>query len=152
MMESLIAPFQRLSEKMDSLQRELNEVYGVFVFIKNIVAAIFGFLGQETSILLFCTFLFILVLNLFPFLFFGKNARYYAGTAFGTWLGIKLGYGFLATGKFLLVMFSPILLELGIGFIVKKAGSLLLRAVKKLWSFLWSRLRSKFGKKKDESS
>ena len=155
-METITAPFQRLSEKLDALQNNLNEIYSIFQTVKNIVFAIFAFLGQETAVLLFCTVLFVIVLNLIPFLFFGKKARYYAGTGFGVWLAFKFDYSLYSTAKFLLVMFSPVLLEIGLVFLLKKTGVVAWRLLKKLWGLMkklwgasWNAVRSKLRRKKD---
>ncbi len=150
MMETLTAPFQRLSEKMDSLQRDLNEIRNVFVSVKNIIVAIFSFLGQETSVLLFCALLFVFLLNLIPFLFLGKKLRYYAGLAFGVWLSFKFGYAFLSTAKFILIMLLPLLVELTLAWILKKTGGAVKAGLKKLWKGMISLVRKMFGRKKKD--
>ena len=75
MFDSVKNAYQSFSNSMDSFQRDMADIRDTFVGIKNVVGAIFNFMGQETAILLFCTFLFLFVVNLIPFLFIGKKAR-----------------------------------------------------------------------------
>ena len=73
MFDSFKNAYQSFSNSVDGFQRDMADIRDTFVGIKNVIGAIFNFMGQETAILLFCTFLFLFVVNLIPFLFVGKK-------------------------------------------------------------------------------
>ena len=109
MFDSFKNAYQSFSNSVDGFQRDMADIRDTFVGIKNVIGAIFNFMGQETAILLFCTFLFLFVVNLIPFLFVGKKARYYIGIGFGLYLGHFFHYTLFSSFKEVLLMFSAII-------------------------------------------
>lgn len=103
--------YQGLTDSVDKFNQDMMEIRDLFVSIKNMVLSVFSFIGQETAILLFCTFLFLFIANMIPFLFFDKKARYFIGLCFGVFLSFFFGYTAWALAKYLMIMLFPILLE-----------------------------------------
>lgn len=129
MFDSVKNAYQSFSNSMDSFQRDMADIRDTFVGIKNVVGAIFNFMGQETAILLFCTFLFLFVVNLIPFLFIGKKARYYIGIAFGLYLGHFFNYTLFSSFKFILIMLLPVFMEWGLALVFAKLWKLILKGL-----------------------
>ncbi|MBO4520684.1 MAG: hypothetical protein J5787_05705 [Alphaproteobacteria bacterium] len=155
--EAVQAKYDGFTDSVDKLNKDMLEIRDMFVTTKDIIVSIFSFLGQETTILLFCTFLFLFVANLIPFLFLSKKARYFIGIGFGTYLSISFGYTFWSLTKYIFIMLSPLLLEYLLALFFRKAGKYLWALLKKtaigLWKLLkvlWRRLLKK--NKKDEES
>ena len=155
--EAVQAKYDGFANSVDKLNKDMLEIRDMFVSIKNIVAAIFSFLGQETAILLFCTFLFLFIVNLIPFLFLSKKTRYFIGIGFGTYLSISFKYTLWSLTKYIFVMFSPLLLEYLLVLFFRKTGKYLLAFLKralieigKILKKIWQRLLK--NKKKDEES
>lgn len=109
--DSIQEGYQNFTASMDGLQKDLVQLRDIFVSVRDSVINVFSFLGQQTSILLLCTFLFLFVLNLIPFLFFDKKIRYFIGIGFGAFLAVYFNYTFWATTKYLLIMLSPMIIE-----------------------------------------
>lgn len=103
--------YQGLSDSVDKFNQDMLEIRDLFVSIKNMVSSVFSFIGQETAILLFCSFLFLFVINMIPFLFFDKKTRYFIGLCFGVFLSFFFGYTAWSLAKYLMIMLFPILLE-----------------------------------------
>ena len=129
MFDSVRNAYQNFSNSVDSFQRDMADIRDTFVGIKNVVGAIFDFMGQETAILLFCTFLFLFVVNLIPFLFVGKKTRYYLGIGFGLYLGYFFHYTLFSAFKFVLIMLLPVFLEWGLAWVLAKLGKLLIKGL-----------------------
>ena len=153
--EAVQTKYDGFTNSVDKLNKDILEIRDMFVSIKNIVSAIFSFLGQETTILLFCTFLFLFIANLIPFLFLSKKTRYFIGIGFGTYLSISFKYTIWSLTKYIFVMFSPLLLEYLLVMFFRKTGKYLWVFVKKtaigigkILKMLWQKLMKK--KKKDE--
>ena len=129
MFDSVKNAYQNFSNSVDSFQRDMADIRDTFVGIKNVVGAIFDFMGQETAILLFCTFLFLFVVNLIPFLFVGKKTRYYIGIGFGLYLGYFFHYTLFAVFKFVLIMLLPVFMEWGLAWVFSKLWKLILKGL-----------------------
>ena len=155
--EAVQAKYDGFADSVDKLNKDVLEIRDMFVSAKNIVVSIFSFLGQETTVLLFCTFLFLFVINLIPFLFLSKKTRYFIGVGFGTYLSISFGYTIWSLIKYIFIMFSPILLEYLLVMFFRKTGKYLWSLMKKtaigigkIIKKLWQKLLKK--KKKDEEN
>ena len=120
--EILQKKYDGFTDSVDKFNQDLLEIRDLFVSIKNIVLAIFHFVGQETTILLFCTFFFLFVLNLIPFLFFNKKIRYYIGIISGVFLSFFFDYTAWSLVKYVLIMLSPIIAEYLVVKLFKAAG------------------------------
>ena len=129
MFDSLKNAYQSFSNSVDSFQQDMADIRDTFVGIKNIVGAIFNFMGQETAVLLFCTFLFLFVVNLVPFLFIGKKTRYYIGIGFGLYLGYFFHYALFSSFKFVLIMLLPVFAEYGLAWVFSKVWKLILKGL-----------------------
>lgn len=153
-MSAVQEKYDGFTDSVSQLNQDLLEIRDVFVGIKNIVVSIFSFVGQETAILLFCTFLFLFVLNLIPFLFLRERLRYILGICFGVFLSIRFGYTAWALIKYVLIMLSPVLLEYMLVLFFKTTGKSLWSFMKKmlvgLWKILKASVRRLWGKMKKE--
>ena len=129
MFDSFKNAYQSFSNSVDGFQRDMADIRDTFVGIKNVIGAIFNFMGQETAILLFCTFLFLFVVNLIPFLFVGKKARYYIGIGFGLYLGHFFHYTLFSSFKFILIMLLPVFMEWGLAWVFSKLWKLILKGL-----------------------
>lgn len=129
MFDSIKNAYQSFSNSVDSFQQDMADIRDTFVGIKNIIGAIFNFMGQETAVLLFCTFLFLFVVNLIPFLFIGKKARYGIGVAFGLYLGHFFHYALFSSFKFVLIMLLPVFAERGLAWVFSKVWKLMLKGL-----------------------
>ena len=141
-MAAVQAKYDGFTEAMSKLNQDLMEIRDLFVSVKNIVFSVFSFLGQETTILLFCTFLFLFVVNLIPFLFIGERLRYICGICFGVFLSIRFEYTAWALIKYILIMLSPVLLEYLLVLFFKTTGKSLWLVMKKMLSGLWKSLKT----------
>ena len=139
--EAIQAKYDGFTDSVDKLNRDILEIRDMFVSVKNIVVAVFSFLGQETAILLFCTFLFLFIANLIPFLFLSKKTRYFIGIFFGTYLSISFGYTIWSLIKYILVMLSPMLVEYLLVLFFRKTGKYLWAAMKKIAVTIWETLK-----------
>lgn len=142
--EEITAFFNGVQQKADaaaagiqSAQDAMGELLDAFVSLKTFAVSIASFLGRETSILLLCTALFLFVLNLIPFLFFGKKFRYYAGMAFGVFLGWRFAYSFAGVFKYVLIMLLPPAVERLFVFCFGKSASAVKRLVKSSLLLCW---------------
>jgi hypothetical protein len=146
----LIDSFQEkskaIADSVDSLNKDLNEIRDLFVGIRDIISGVFGFMGRETTILLICTLLFLFVINLIPFFFFDKRIRYYAGIAFGLFLGVFFGYSALAVLKFSAIMLLPVGLEYLLVFLFKSFGRFFSGFFKRTGHLLWETIKLPFQK------
>ena len=133
-------------DSVDRFNRDMLEIRNLFVSVKNIIFAVCSFIGQQTAVLLFCTFLFLFVVNLIPFLFLDKKVRYYIGICFGVWLGMSFGYTLWATVKYALIMLSPVMVECLIVRLFKLSGGALKSMLEKLWILLKKSLSALFRK------
>lgn len=109
--DTLQEKYHGFTDSVDKFNQDMMEIRDLFVSVKNVVSAVFSFIGQETAILLFCTFLFLFVINLIPFLFFDKKLRYCIGVCFGVFLSFFFGYTAWSLAKYVLIMFSPVIIE-----------------------------------------
>ena len=132
MFDSVKNAYQSFSNSVDGFQRDMADIRDTFVGIKNVIGAIFNFMGQETAILLFCTFLFLFVVNLTPFSFVGKKTRYYIGIGFGLYLGYFFHYALFSSFKFVLIMLLPVFMEWGLAWVFAKLGKLFFKGSKLL--------------------
>lgn len=132
--------YDNLTDSASRLNQNFQEMWEVFVKVKNIVFAFFQFLGQETTLLLFSTLLFLLIVDLIPFLFLGKRARYYLGVCFGVCLSVAYCYTPVSLIKYLLVMFFPLILEFVLALFFKTVGKCLWYLSVLLFSFIWESL------------
>ncbi len=143
-------------DSVDRFNRDLLEIRNLFVGIKNIVFAVCSFIGQQTAVLLFCTFAFLFVVNLIPFLFLDKKVRYGLGVCFGVWLGASFGYTLWATTKYALIMLSPVIVEYLIARLFRLFGGALKSGLEKLWELLknavYALVRKIFGKKRESET
>lgn len=135
-LDTLQEKYYGFTDSVDRFNQDMLEIRDLFVSVKNIVAAVFSFIGQETAILLFCTFLFLFVFNLIPFLFFDKRLRYYIGVCFGVFLSFFFGYTAWSLVKYVLIMFSPVIVEYLLVKLFETAGKSLMVIVKKLLALL----------------
>lgn len=149
--------YDGFAESMAKLNQDLVEIRDLFVSVKDIVSSVFSFIGQETAILLFCTFLFLFILNLIPFLFLGERLRYIIGICFGAFLSIRFEYTAWSLIKYVLIMLSPVLLEYILVWLFKTTGKSLWTGVKKMLGGLWksvkglaSHLKKKAKKEKED--
>ena len=78
-MDTLQEKYHGFTDSVDKFNQDMLEIRDLFVSVKNVIAAVFSFIGQETAILLFCTFLFLFLVYLIPFLFFDKNGCIFEG-------------------------------------------------------------------------
>lgn len=150
MFDSVRATYQNFSASVGNVQQDLLEIRDFFVSIKNIVVGIFGFMGQQTAVLVFCTLLFLFVLNLIPFLFFDKKIRYYTGIGFGLFLAFFFQYTALAAAKFVFIMLLPVCFEYMIAFLFRKAGRFVGARIKKLSALFHKKIRPEIPAEKQE--
>ena len=136
--------YDGFTDSMNKLNEDILEIRDMFVTVKNIVFSIFSFLGQETTVLLFCTFLFLFIINLIPFLFVGKKMRYGIGMCFGVYLSFSFGYTAWSLIKYVLVMLSPILTEYLVVLFLKTIGKSMWKVVKKGGSGIWNAVSGLF--------
>ncbi|MBR1945046.1 MAG: hypothetical protein IJ846_01970 [Alphaproteobacteria bacterium] len=136
--------YDGFADSVNKLNQDILEIRDMFVAIKNIVFSIFSFLGQETTVLLFCTFLFLFVINLIPFLFLGKRTRYGIGIGFGVYLSFSFKYAIWSLIKYILVMLFPILVEYLLILFLKTTGKSLWSVMKKGGSGIWNALSGLF--------
>ena len=129
---------ESLTASVQSARQNLSELLDVFATLKNVFVAAVSFMGRETVVLLLCTALFLFVLNLVPFLFFGKKFRYGAGIVFGVLAGMRLSYSVISVFKFVLIMLAPVGLEFGIVFLFKKSMAFFAASLKKAMRFVLS--------------
>ena len=120
--DSVQEKYQGFTDSVDRFNQDMVEIRDTFVSAKNVVSAVFSFIGQETAILLFLTFLFLFVFNMIPFLFFDKKVRYYIGVAFGVFLSFSFHYALWSLIKYILIMFAPVILEYLLVKLFKLAG------------------------------
>lgn len=149
--------YNNLANSVDKLNKDVTEIRDTFVSIKNIIGSVFSFIGQETAILLFCTFLFLFVVNMIPFFFLSKRIRYCIGVCFGVYLSFSFGYAYWSLAKYVLIMFMPMIVEYLLILFCKKTGKTLWSVIRKGVVFLWrwqaghcGRLYSKLKKSKEE--
>lgn len=109
--DSVHEKYQGFADSVDRFNQDMIEIRDTFVSAKNVVSAVFSFIGQETAVLLFLTFLFLFVVNMIPFLFFDKKVRYYIGVGFGVFLSFAFHYAAWSLVKYVLIMFAPVILE-----------------------------------------
>ena len=134
--EALQEKYNGFTDSIDKFNQDLLEIRDLFVSIKNIVFAVFSFIGQETAILLFCTVLFLFIINLIPFFFLDKKIRYYIGIGFGVFLSFFFDYTSWSLAKYVLIMFSPVLVEYLLIKLFKIIGKSCGLIVKKIFVFL----------------
>ena len=155
--EAFQEKYDSFSDSMEKLNNDLMEIRDLFITIKNIIFSVFSFIGQETTVLLFCTMMFLFVFNLIPFLFLGKKARYFIGIGFGVYLSVTFGYTARTLLKYVLIMLSPMILEYLLALFFKTTGRSLWFLVKKgaraVWRFFRTMCRKIWKKlKKDKES
>ena len=138
--------YDGFTDSVSKLNQDLLEIRDVFVSIKNIIVSVFSFVGQETAILLFFTFLFLFVINLIPFLFLRERLRYILGICFGVFLSIRFGYTVWSLMKYVLIMLSPVLLEYALVSFFKTTGKSLWSITKKMLACLWKTLKTLFSR------
>lgn len=155
--EAVQEKYDGFTESVDRLNQDILEIRDVFVGVKNIVSYIFSFMGQETTILLFCTFLFLFVFNLIPFLFVSKKVRYFIGMFFGVYLSFFFDYTIWSLVKYVLIMMFPLFAEYLLALFFKTTGKSLWFAVKKflngiknLLLALWRRIWKKAKKEEED--
>ncbi|MBR1778782.1 MAG: hypothetical protein IJ752_09415 [Alphaproteobacteria bacterium] len=155
--EAIQEKYDGFTDSMDKLNKDILEIRDLFVSIKNIVFSIFSFLGQETTVLLFCTLLFLFVVNLIPFLFLSKKVRYFIGMCFGIYLSVSFGYTVWSLVKYVLIMLLPMFLEYLLVLFFKTTGKSLWAVIKKglsaggkILQTLWRRLLKKMKKEKED--
>ena len=155
--EAVQEKYDGFTETVDKLNQDILEIRDVFVGIKNIVSYIFSFMGQETTILLFCTFLFLFVVNLIPFLFVSKKVRYFIGMFFGAYLSFLFDYTIWSLVKYILIMTFPLFAEYLLVLFFKTSGKSLwcgvkkiLNGIKKMLLVLWHRIRKKAKKEEED--
>ena len=129
--------YNSLSNSVDKLNQDISEIRDTFVTVKNVVVSVFSFLGQETAILLFCTFLFLFVINMIPFFFLSKRIRYGIGVCFGVYLSFSFGYTLWSLAKYILIMFLPMIVEYLLMLFLRKTGKSLWSVIKKGLGFIW---------------
>lgn len=149
--------YNSLTSSVDKLNQDVSEIRDTFVSVKNIVVSVFSFLGQETAVLLFCTFLFLFVINIIPFFFLSKKIRYCIGVCFGVYLSFSFGYAYWSLAKYVLIMFMPMIAEYLLLLFFRKTGKTLWGVTKKGIGFVWRlssgqcrRLYSKVKKNKED--
>ncbi len=145
-MDTLQEKYQGFTDSVDRFNQDLLEIRDIFVSIKNIIGAIFSFIGQETAVLLFCTFLFLFIFNLIPFLFFDKKLRYFIGVGFGIFLSFFFEYTAWSTAKYILIMFSPMILEYLLVELFKVTGKSLKALLDKFFALLKRGIQGLFQK------
>lgn len=145
-MDTLQEKYHGFTDSVDKFNQDMLEIRDLFVSVKNVISAVFSFIGQETAVLLFCTFLFLFVVNLIPFLFFDKKLRYCIGVCFGVFLSFFFDYTAWSLAKYILIMFSPMILEYLLVKLFKVAGKSLGLFFKKLLTILKSGVRTVFQK------
>lgn len=143
--------YDGFTESVSKLNQDLSELRDMFVSVKNVVSSVFSFVGQETSILLLCTFLFLFVVNMIPFLFIGERLRYYAGVCFGIFLSIRFEYAAWSLIKYVLIMFSPVLLEYLLALFFRTAGKSLWIVTKKSMALFWRALKAFFRRLREKT-
>lgn len=148
--DSVQEKYQGFSDSVDRFNQDMIEIRDTFVSAKNVVSAVFSFIGQETTILLFLTFLFLFVFNMIPFLFFDKKVRYYIGVGFGVFLSFSFHYALWSLVKYVLIMFAPVILEYLLVKLFKLAGKTSGGVLKKTFQAvtggtvaIWRRFRKK---------
>ncbi len=134
--ETLQEKYDGFTDSVDKFNQDILEIRDLFISVKNIVFAIFSFIGQETAILLFCTMLFLFVINLIPFFFLDKKIRYYIGVGFGVFLSFFFGYTSWSLAKYVLIMFSPVIVEYLLVKLFKLIGTSLGSLIKKFFVFI----------------
>ena len=132
--------YEGFTDSVGKLNKDILEIRDTFVAVKDVVFSIFSFLGQETTVLLFCTLLFLFVINLIPFLFLGKRVRYGIGICFGIYLSFSFGYTVWSLVKYILVMLSPMLIEYLLVLFFKTTGKSLWSVIKKGLFGIWKLL------------
>lgn len=152
MFEAFQNSIRYISESVEKLNQDMTEIRDTFVTVKNVVCSIFSFLGQETSILLFCTLLFLFVFNLIPFFFLSKKIRYFIGVGFGVYLSFSFGYTLWSLMKYLFIMFFPMLLEYVLVWLFKKSGQsvwhIFKQGLKGVWKMIVKTFHFLLGKRK----
>lgn len=143
-MDSLQEKYHGFTDSVDKFNQDMLEIRDLFVSVKNVIAAVFSFIGQETAVLLFCTFLFLFVINLIPFLFFDKKLRYCIGVGFGVFLAFFFDYTAWSLAKYILIMFSPVILEYLLVKLFKITGKSFGLFVKKLFAVLKAGIQAVF--------
>ncbi|MGN1080041.1 MAG: hypothetical protein ACI4TE_07720 [Alphaproteobacteria bacterium] len=134
--DTLQEKYHGFTDSVDKFNQDMLEIRDLFVSVKNMITAVFSFIGQETAVLLFCTFLFLFVINLVPFLFFDKKLRYCIGVGFGVFLAFFFDYTAWSLAKYILIMFSPVILEYLLVKLFKITGKSFGLFVKKLFAIL----------------
>ena len=134
-MDTLQEKYHGFTDSVDKFNQDMLEIRDLFVSVKNVIAAVFSFIGQETAVLLFCTFL-----------FFDKKLRYCIGVCFGVFLSFFFDYTAWSLAKYILIMFSPMILEYLLVKLLKVAGKSLSLFFKKLLTVLKSGVRTVFHK------
>ncbi len=134
--DTLQEKYHGFTDSVDKFNQDMMEIRDLFVSVKNVISAVFSFIGQETAILLFCTFLFLFVINLIPFLFFDKRLRYCIGVCFGVFLSFFFGYTAWSLAKYILIMFSPVIIEFLLVKLFKVTGKSLGGLLKKILVYL----------------
>lgn len=126
MFDSVKQTFDNLSESVTKLQKDLGDLRDLVVSIKDMFGDVYDFLGPQTSIMIGVSILFLIVIELIPFVFLSKRFKYYMGIVFGVWFGVKVEYEIASILKYLVAMILPLTIEYIIGFCVRKSGHLLL--------------------------
>lgn len=137
LIESFHAKTKAVSDSIDSLNQDISDIRDIFVETRDTIGGIFGFIGQETALLLLFTLVFLFVINLIPFFFFDKKTRYYVGIAFGVFLGVYFDYAYPAIGKFIIIMMIPLGIEFILVLAFRGAKKIAGGTVKKVFSFVW---------------
>lgn len=130
MFDSVKQTFDKLSESVAKLQKDLGDLRDFIVSIKEMFGDVYTFLGPQTSVMIGVTILFLIVVELIPFVFLSKRFKYYVGILFGIWFGVKVEYTVMSILKYLVMMILPLSLEYIIGISLRKAGYLLLGSLK----------------------
>lgn len=152
--ETLQEKYNGFTDSVDKFNQDLLEIRDLFISIKNIIFAVFSFIGQETAILLFCTVLFLFVINLIPFFFLDKKIRYYMGVFFGVFLSFFFGYTSWSLAKYIVIMFSPVIIEYLLVKFFKLTGQSIGVLIKKFFAFVktfFQRLLKKLFEKKEKN-
>lgn len=117
---------------VSDVYNDLKEIHSLFISIRDVIVSLFSFMGHETAVLLFFSFLFLLLINLLPFFFFDKKQRYYVSIGFGVILGVWLSYTFWSCLKYIAIMLIPVGLDFLLAWICRKTFV----STKKIFSFL----------------
>ncbi|MCQ2915068.1 MAG: hypothetical protein MJ247_07750 [Alphaproteobacteria bacterium] len=125
MFESIKQLYAGTTQSVTELKENVSELVDFFNSVKGAVMYLFELLGQETTLLLFFTFVLLLVLNMIPFLFLSKKRKYYFGILFGIFIGYKINYSILSITKYVIIMIAPLFVDYLVAYIFKKTMRIL---------------------------